>query len=298
MTILAACGGGGDSGNIAGGGRGGDSIGFLTLSITDAPIDNAIQVWVQINSVLLKHEASSVPMSIPFDPPKNVELLSLQGQNSVLLLENEIVPSGNYNWIKLNVTAVKDGSTEDSKIVLKSGAEHELEIPSGNEDGLKIIGGLHVGANTPTEMTVDINLRDSIDLSGIDYKLRPVMKLVEDELTGTIRGTIKKKLVTDDDCTGNPATGEGNAVYLYKGFDVEPDDDDSAVDPEHIAPVTVNPTSGQYEYEFGLIPFGNYTIAFTCEAGDDLREADDDIEFNDPKNIRVAKTKPQNVPLR
>ena len=52
IISLTACSSGGDAETtVAGGGRGGTEYGFITLSITDAPIDYATEVWVQFDGV-------------------------------------------------------------------------------------------------------------------------------------------------------------------------------------------------------------------------------------------------------
>ena len=52
VLALNACSSGSDlSTTVAGGGRGGSEYGFITLSITDAPVDYATEVWVQFDGV-------------------------------------------------------------------------------------------------------------------------------------------------------------------------------------------------------------------------------------------------------
>ncbi len=293
IAVLTACGPEDDTASIAGGGRGGDSIGFLTLSITDAPVDGAAQVWVQIDGVTLQHEAESEPTVMPFDPPKRIDLLTLQGQISTPLLENKAIQSGNYNWIRLNITASDDGVL-DSYIMLKDGTVHDLDIPSGSETGLKINKGPLVIANTLTTMTVDFDLTNSILLEKGEYKLKPVLRLVHDELTSSITGILTgnvNKLLTDDCSDMDPDTG--NAVYLYEGFNATPDDFDSTTTggPFDKALVTMN-TSGKYEYEFGFIPFGEYTAVFTCWADKDDVDTDDaSVVFsNNARDVSLSKS--------
>ncbi len=295
ITVLTACSSGGGN-DIAGGGRGGSQIGFLTLSITDAPIDKATEVWVQVDGVMLKHEATSDPITISFNPPKRINLLALQGQNSLQLFKDEAVLTGNYNWIMLEVTAVNDGVL-DSYVKLKDGTVHELDMPSGSEIGLKIKGGLRIIANTPTDMTVDFDLRKSIVDNGIGtFRLAPVLNLVNDKLSGSIKGTIKLKTLTDKkDCSDtDPATG--NAVYLFEGFDVKPDDVDG-IDPEPVASAMVKMNKkGKFEYEFGFVPFGKYTVAFTCQTDLDDPATDDAIVFSKKtKNVPIDNTKPKTI---
>lgn len=292
-TLLVACGSGGgtDDSNSAAGGRGGTQNGFLSLSITDAPIDGAKEVWVQFDGVELKPSASSETISHSFNPPMNINLLALQGQNSVQMLTNKTFPTGGYDWLMLKITAVNDGVL-DSYIMLSDGSVHELDIPSGSESGLKIIGGLEIIANTSTSKTVDFDLRKSIVLTGLgDYMLAPALTLTDDTETGSIDGTVKLSALTGPGCSdADPSTG--NAIYLYDGFNVTPDDvDNIGIEPAASTMVTLNNATGAYEYSFGFIPLGKYTAVFTCQADLDNPASDDVITFSKAKNVNLVSTK-------
>ena len=290
MLIACSSGAGNDT-NTAGGGRGGIQNGFLSLAITDAPIDDAAEVWVRFDGVELKPASTENVVTLTFKPPMEINLLALQGQNKVQMLTNATLPAGNYDWIKLKVTAKNDGLL-DSYIKLDDNSVHELDIPSGSESGLKIIGGLEVIANTPKSMTIDFDLRKSIVMTGVaQYTLIPVLRLVDDTAVGSIEGTIEVSALSDSDCPdADPSTG--NAVYLYSGLNISPDDIDD-IDPEPVASVipTLNKLTGIFEYEFGFIPSGQYTAAFTCEANLDDPMTDDVIIFSrGVKNITLANT--------
>ena len=290
-TMLVACSSGAsDDANSAGGGRGGTQNGFLSLGITDAPIDGATEVWVQFHGVELKPASTEDVITLSFKPPMDINLLALQGQNSFQMLTNATLPAGKYDWLRLNVMAVNDG-VMDSYIKLDDNSVHELDIPGGSESGLKIIGGLEVVANTPTSMTIDFDLRKSIVMTGVaQYKLKPVLKLVDDTAVSSIVGTVEVSALTDPDCPdADPSTG--NAVYLYSGLNISPDDVDN-IDPEPVASAipTLNKLTGIFEYDFGFIPLGKYTAAFTCEAHLDDPAIDDVIMFSRGVNINLANT--------
>jgi hypothetical protein len=292
-SALVSCSSGSDSvSGDAGSGRGGTQNGFLSLNITDAPIDHAEEVWVQFDAVELKPLSDSEDdvITIAFDPAKSIELLSLQGANSMPMFIDETLPAGIYEWLRLKVTAENDGVL-DSYIKIDDNAVYELSIPSGSESGLKITGGLEVVANTPTSMTIDFDLRQSIVKTGPeDYKLKPVLKLIDDSEVASIAGTIEMSALVDDACTdSDPATG--NAVYLFEGLNADPDDVDGN-EPDPVASVipSLNNASGEYEYSFGFLPLGKYTAFFTCQATLDDPDTDDDIEFSKGTNVNLADT--------
>ena len=292
MFALAACSSGSDSSTtVASGGRGGSEFGFITLKITDAPIDYASEVWVQFDGVEFmpaSPEDGQGSILVMLDAPVSINLLELQGTKSKTLLTNEILPTGHYDWVRLKLTAVKDGIL-DSYIVLNDGSAHELDMPAGSEVGLKIEGGLEVTANTPSSRTIDFDLRKSIVMTGpSDYEIRPVLNIVIDNLSGSIEGTIKFKTLVSSNCSDlNPFTG--NAVYLYQGLDSDPDDAGSAgQEPFASALVNMNTDTGAYEFVFGFVPFGEYTAAFTCEADNDDPSSDDAISFSTTENITIS----------
>ena len=291
---LSACSSGGDAGTtVAGGGRGGAEYGFLTLSITDAPIDNAAEVVVQFDGIEFMPESGSAaqdPIIIMFDAPMRINLLELQGDKSTTLLTDEILPTGLYSWVNLKITAVKDGIM-DSYIKLNDGTVYELDMPSGSEIGLTIVGGLEIIANTLSAKTIDFDLRKSIiaTIPG-EFEVKPVLNLVSDDKSGSITGIINPSVLTSTNCSDSDPT-TGNAVYLYEGRNIQPDDIDG-IDTEPFAStlVTLNRATGEYEYSFGFVPFGNYTAVFTCEADLDDPTADDSIDFSKTKNVNIFRT--------
>lgn len=297
ILSLTACSSGGDTTTtVAGGGRGGTEYGFISLSVTDAPIDNATEVWVQFDGVEFMPSSESPqqnPILIMFDTPISINLLELQGKNSKALLTDEILPTGLYDWLELKITAVKDG-VMDSYIVLNDGTVYELDMPSGNEIGLTIVSGLEVIANMPSAKTVDIDLRQSIVMNNSnDFQIKPVIKLVSNDKAGSIEGTVNSRTLTSSKCSdSDPLTG--NAVYLYEGNNVQPDDiGGTGAEPVTSALVKLNNFTGNFEYSFGFVPFGKYTAAFTCEADLDDQFTDNAVSFSKTKNININSTRPK-----
>lgn len=286
LSSLAMVGCGGPASEDASG-RGGVPNGTLTLSITDAAVDNAAEVWVQFSAIELK-PADGPSITYTFDTPLNVDLLSLQGSLSEDFFNSIVIPSGTYNWVRL---AVNTSGDLDSYIKLDDGSVHELTIPSGKQSGLKINGGFIVAAGSETAMTIDFDLRKSVvkvKASDTTYHLKPVLRLVYNDNAGTIIGSIDAALTTGTDCSDqDPKTG--NAVYVFSGFDAEVDDiDDVLPEPITTALMKLNKKTGLYDYEVGFLPQGNYTVAYTCMADLDNPEVDDAIVFQSTANVNVV----------
>lgn len=270
-TVLAACGGGGSSEQ---------QYGKVTLGVTDAPVDGAESVVVQFTGVELKAVGEPGPEVFDFTTPRQIDLLALEGGGSEILLQDEVVPAGNYEWIRLKVNAGRTAS--DSYVDLLDGTRHALFIPSGNESGLKLIRGFTVGAGSTTNFTIDFDLRRSVieppGQNG-DYVLKPVLRLVDNLQVGTLTGVVAPALITAE-CTP--------AVYVFNGSDVTPDDLGSAAEPFVTARVLQNETSGAYEYRIGFMPVGAYTVSLTCDADADEVETDETIAFVESVNAAVT----------
>jgi hypothetical protein len=117
--------------------------------------------------------------------------------------------------------------------------------------------------------------------------LRPALRVIDMTQYGTLRGTVAMTQVTAAGCTGDLNLDTGNAVYVFSGSNVTPDDIDS-IDPEPVATAAVKQTStGEYTYETLLSP-GAYTVAFTCQAKNDQPDTDDAITFVESANATIA----------
>jgi hypothetical protein len=187
----------------------------------------------------------------------------------------------------LHVDAEHDG-TLDSYVVLQTGGveEIEVEIPSG---GLRLVSGLTVTANQETSFLIDWNLHeglvDPVGQSG--YFLRPALRVVDMTQYGTLSGTVAMAQVTAAGCTSDLSLDIGNAVYIYSGLNATPDDFDTT-DPQPVATAAVTQSgTGDYVYKTILSP-GDYTVAFTCQAIDDLPLTDEAIVFVQATNAPLA----------
>ena len=271
-TALTACGGGsGDSP---------DPYGKINLGVTDAAVDGAQHVVVEFTGVELKAVNDASPEVFDFATPRRIDLLALEGGGSEILLKDEVLPAGNYEWIRLKVNAGRTAS--DSYVDLRDGSRHPLFIPSGNQSGLKLIRGFTIGAGSTTNFTIDFDLRRSVirppGQNG-DFLLKPVLRIVDNLQVGTLSGTIASTLITT---TCKPA------VYAFTGSSIVADDLGGTTEPLVTARVLQSPTSGAYGYRIGFMPVGAYTLALTCESDLDDPEANDTIAFVKTQNATVS----------
>ncbi|MEX0899572.1 MAG: DUF4382 domain-containing protein [Gammaproteobacteria bacterium] len=259
---------------IGGCGGGDDEWGAISLGVTDAPVDSASRVVVEFTGVELKLAEGGVE-NFQFDAPRQIDLLALQGGGSELLLDGEAVPAGHYEWIRLSVNADQTGST--SFIEYDDGNVFPLFIPSGNQAGLRLVSGFDVPAGGTANFTIDFDLRRSVVRPpglGPNHILRPALRLVDNSEIGSITGKIDESLIF-------PASGDecSPAVYVYTGADIEPAEVTEDAGPLTTALVELEEPTGEYRYRAGFIAAGAYTVAFTCEAGDDDAASEDGIGF-------------------
>jgi len=278
--LIAGCSGGGGSSPTK------SATGILSIAITDAPVDVVSKVNVQFTGITLK-PASGDEIQIVFDAPKDFDLLTLTGGMTAELLPDTVVPVGSYNWVQLAVNAAFD-TVFDSYAMTPTG-QVELRVPSGSQNGLKLVSGFTVTENQSTNLIIDWDLRKALSdpIGQPGFHLRPALRVTNMALFGTLSGTVADALVMDASCSNDLAEQTGNAVYIYNGMTDTPGDiADAENDPLMTATVTQD-GAGIYTYEVNYLSIGEYTAAFTCQASDDGSETDDEIVFSAPQTFMI-----------
>lgn len=276
---------------------GGDGLGSLTLGVTDAPVDEALAVVVEFTGVHLKGQNGDDPVTvIEFEQPKVIDLLDLQGPNNELLVEDFSLAAGDYQWIRLQVVANGEYTEPEAGDIDGHGVGSYLEresagggtekvplrVPSGSQNGLKLVDGFRIDDFGKTRFTIDFDLRKAIhDPVGQDYfELRPALRMVETETVGHISGFIDPLLLeSDTGCLGaEPDDLEGVAVYAFLAGQAVEDMQST----EGLGPLTtalVSYDNNAYQYAFGFLDSGEYILALSCDAELDDSDSDDDITF-------------------
>jgi len=274
LAMLAACGGGSD------GAAGGASA--VSVSITDAPVEDAQEVWIKITGVAFKPEGGA-PEIVKEFTPRTLNLLAYQQGKTALLLDKVPFEPGRYQWVRLMIES--EPNVRDSYAMV-NGQECELRVPSGAESGLKLNRGLTVPAAGSLALTLDFDLRQSLHAppgqrSGTagacttGYLLRPTIRVVDDANVGAIAGNVSFE-------GGSVPADCKPKVYVYEGS-VTPDDVETStsaspdVDPLTVIGVDIPAGSTTGTYRAAFLPAGSYTAAFTC--GNDDPAADETLTF-------------------
>jgi hypothetical protein len=267
LSLNACSGGGGD----------GSSTSTLNLGLTDASVTGVTKVWIQFTGVEVKPVNAS-PIDFSFSPEKGFDLLTLQNGTTATFLNGSTIPAGQYEWVRLMVD-----TNPGAMYVMDSTGQHNLTIPSGAETGLKLIQGYTMPVGGVANFTVDFVLSKSLIAppgQAPDYKLKPVLRLVDNAQVGTIAGVFDATTLAAQPNCGTQAP----VVYVYPGASVTPDDIylppegttdvDAAGTAEPLTTATAALNSSQYAYSVAFLPAGTYTVTFTCDPDDPTVDED------------------------
>jgi hypothetical protein len=292
-VLLAACGGGGSgSGSSVNGNDsspGASKSGF-TLRLTDAPVDDAAAVEMQFIEVRLRR-SDGTWINFPFDNPKTIDLLKLQGMLTSDLLVDIPLGIGRYDEIRLLV----DDAPMANHVELLDGSFAELDIPAGRSAGLKIKGDFIISKTRPTSLVIDFDLRQSVKRKGNSGKFdfKPKLRLADEANAGHLLGIVAPELLSSTRTCSDNNVDTFNAVYVYEGHDVIPDDIDQSsdkdVDPITTTVIIYDRNKLIYKYQAAFLPEGDYTTAITCNSNlDDLDAGNDDLKFFAIRNVSVT----------
>lgn len=242
ITLISGCGGSSSSTPSAN-----VETGVLSLSITDKPLLDANVTAVNIKVIDIEYHHDGNWTEVQDFNATTFNLIDLQNGKS-LYLGDFVLPAGKYTQIRF-ILAIpeKEGdvkSNPDCNITFEKDGlvwTEPLFVPSGGQSGYKAIGNFEIEADAKVEVTADWDASRSVVSAGDKYILKPVIRLVVNELSGWINGTVVDIEKFDD-------ANDSLWVYAYKDnnyTDVEPEDFLNAV------------SSGKVNMNDG-----NFTLAF------------------------------------
>ena len=306
ITLISGCGGGGSSSGYAlsAATPAKTEIGVMSLSITDAkprlpdePIAVNITVtgiefnyngkWTDVNDFEFENDTYEDNNFIR----QTFDLLELQNRNS-LHLGNIVLPAGKYKEIRFKLDApekdAKPKSNPGCNIVFEDAHgrvwSEPLFVPSGGQSGYKGKGEFEITANAQIEIMADFNVEQSIVVAGNSgkYILKPVIRLVVTELSGTINGTVVDIVETFD------KNNDDLSVYAYVAGtygSIYPEGDEIVLNSEEVFfPNAVSSTDVN-------MTDGNFTLPFLKTGAYDLVTVNypEGTENTDPVVVDVEK---------
>lgn len=300
MLGLTACGGGGGSSSGASAATPNPppttpppvtpidpGTGFVTIGITDGPMDEARSVVLNITHLELGHMDGSVTRIDMDHGPLDLDMMQLQNGVAHDLVNGARVPAGEYEWMRLGVDI--NHSWIDT---MGMGGRHGMQM--AYQDGLIVHQPFFVPDAEHLELMMDFDLRLGVQqhhmgMMGDRWELHPAMRLMDMATAGGLMGTVDASLVDANNPVCDPAEG-GNWAYLFPGDAASPDDlavtdSDGIPGPFAADRVELHTGLGEYRYHFGFLPEGSYRVAFTCsgewdEEGDDDYPSDPDGRFD------------------
>ena len=204
----------------------GVETGTLRLVLVDAPADmEGVESLVIVFDKILIHRGSGGEdpvdgwITVLYDTlpveQRTFDLMELVNGDFGFLCDKVLV-TGTYTQIRIML---------ESATLVVDGEPQNLTIPSGDQTGIKLVGGFKIDPNVITEFTLDFDVAKSLHEappgSG-DYILRPTIRLVQTTLSGTISGTV------------HPA-GIATVIYAMKPATVDT-----------VAATLVDPVTGEY----------------------------------------------------
>ncbi|TYP95269.1 protein of unknown function (DUF4382) [Fodinibius salinus] len=189
--LLAGCGTGSNGG-----------AGTMTVEMTDAPIDSADAVNVNIESVEVQSQNGSGWITLN-KPQKTYDLLELVNGATEVIGTTEL-EAGTYSQIRLIL-----GDSGHSVVV--DGKPYEMKVPGGPQTGVKLNVNAEIKPDIEYVLLLDFDASRSVVEAGqavntAKYLLQPVIEAKEKAITGNIAGTV------------NPADAEP-VVYALAGND-------------------------------------------------------------------------------
>ena len=274
-----------------------DGTGSLSLDVTDAPVDSLEEVNISFTGITL-NPSDGPHIEIPLDEAQldeqPIDVLSLQRGNAATLIENEEVPAGEYEWIRLDT--VDNETYPDMYVVVdQDGGREDLSVRAAR--GLQLSGGFTVPEGGSADFTIDIDLRSAItnpQSDGKGYFLRPSLRLVDNTEVGAIAGTVSETLVSSDEACGESNQESAGAVYIYEGHDVDPFDYSDERSPLASAAVEYDNDAGEYSYRAAFLTENDYTVAYTCDS-DDPEGEPEELSFHDETEVTVVADETQEV---
>lgn len=201
-------------------------MGELTVKLTDAPVDYDA-VWIDIQSVRIHRngnaetdttesdeEAENEGWITILDEPMRVNLLDLRNGNEITLGDT-LLETGTYSQLRFILG-------DDNEVVI-DGQSHDLKTPSAQQSGLKLNLNVEIEDGQSYTLLIDFDAaRSVVETGNGKYILKPVLRAVNLEATGSISGVVEPNdfttevMAIEGEDTLSTITGEDGA-YAFLG---------------------------------------------------------------------------------
>jgi hypothetical protein len=281
----------------------------LTLGLSDEAVEELKQVVLTIDSITFVRSAADDVVIDTFTIPDldleesdtfTLDLLDYRGRNQLEVIQALSMEVGSYSSIVLSILDEDINfsyvqQSDDSLVAITVAASQGLSLP-----GMRLDSG-------EESHTIEFSLAQSLRYrsSSDDYLLSDTGIRVEDNaVAASLSGRVDASLFnTVSPCDEKLDPVAGNRIYLYSGTGLGSADladvftsasattvPDNVQAPFAVATMAANTLTGNWEYVFGFLPAGDYTLALACNAEDDDAVDYDDISVPLPVGQRYEIT--------
>jgi hypothetical protein len=271
----------------------------LTLGFSDALPEDLKQVVIEVDSITFRRvgaedivvEQFTIPeLDLVAEDSFQVDLLLYRGRNQLVVIDGLELPSANYSQVLIKVLG---GDMNRSYVQQADDTVRELSVAGG----VLTLPGTSFSRSTQA-YTLEFSLAQSLQVNaaGTVYQMAANgIRLENNATAASLSGRVESSLFDSvAPCSEKTDPNSGNRVYLYQGSpqsgkrlgDVYRSSSSTTVPSDVLPPFAVgslvrNPLTANWEYIFGFLPAGNYTLAFACNTA-----ADDSVNFD---NLVIAQ---------
>jgi len=142
---------------------------LISISRIEAHFVEADEKQQDIEDAGGKSKKGNWQVIAEWDEGYEVDLIELEGKS--ILLASELLLPGKYTQLRVFL--------EGQAIIIVNGEEHDLDIPSVGQTGIKLNHPFEIIPGQITELTLDFDAQKSIIKTGNgEYKLKPVIGII------------------------------------------------------------------------------------------------------------------------
>lgn len=266
----------------------------LTLGFSDALPEDLKQVVIEVDSISFRRIGAEDVVVDSFTIPSlglasvdtfQVDLLQYRGRNQLEVISDLELESRTYSEIRISVLG---GDVNRSYVQL----EDDTLVPLSASGGVLVVPGATF-ARSDQAYTVEFSLAQSLraEASASRYLMSATgIRLENNATASSLSGRVDSSLFDSvAPCSEKDVPTQGNRLYLYQGSpaagsrlgDVFTSNSSTPIpadvrQPFAVASLVLNSLTANWEYVFGFLPAGDYTLAFACNTA-----ADDSVNYND-----------------
>jgi hypothetical protein len=267
---------------------------LLTLGFSDSLPEDLKQVVIKVDAIIFQRIGAEDVVVDTFTIEEQglseadtfqVDLLAYRGVSQLIAIKDLELNPGTYSNVLIKILGndvnnsyVQEADDSLKKITVSGG---QLKLP-----GIRLSSGSQA-------FTIEFSLAQALQhQSDSDQYLLAIngIRIENNKIDATLSGQVDSALFNGvSPCDQKTDPKKGNRLYLYNGkvaqekerlADVFTSGSSTTPPADALAPFAVaslenNALTGNWDYSFGYLPAGDYTMAFACDT-----EKDNSVEYN------------------